>query len=100
MISLVAPRKRKDANRAMVSHDKGKVRIIEHRSKGRSGSFVKPTRPRASLPSSRTFSNLRRGSIKIFSIFRSAKGPYHCELYLLQANKFRLWNKPRCDNYR
>jgi hypothetical protein len=75
-MSLVATRKRKDANRVMASHDKGKVRIIERRSNARSGSFAKLTHSRASLPSSRTFSNFRRGSVKIFSIFRGGKGMY------------------------
>ncbi|KAF2640152.1 kinase-like protein [Massarina eburnea CBS 473.64] len=81
MISLVTIRKRKDISKPVASsHDKGKVRVVEGRSsnsnslrKSRSLAAKTP-QMRASLPSSRTFSNFRRGSIKIFSIFRSGKG--------------------------
>ncbi|KAF2676832.1 kinase-like protein [Lentithecium fluviatile CBS 122367] len=73
-MSLVATKKRKDAVPIRVSHDKDKVRIIERRSnERRSSSITKPPHSRASLPSSRTFSNFRRGSVRIFSIFRSGK---------------------------
>ncbi|KAF9733461.1 Serine/threonine-protein kinase cbk1 [Paraphaeosphaeria minitans] len=75
MVSLVATRKRKDVNNPiMTSQDKGKVRILERHESHLSGSSVKQAPVRASLPSSRTFNNLRRGSVKIFSIFRSGSG--------------------------
>ncbi|KAJ4303233.1 hypothetical protein N0V90_002126 [Kalmusia sp. IMI 367209] len=76
MVSLAATRKRKDAhNPTTTCHDKGKVRIVEHQGSRRSDSYNKPLPPRTILPSSRTFSNLRRGSFKLFSLFRSKDTP-------------------------
>ncbi|KAF2446007.1 kinase-like protein [Karstenula rhodostoma CBS 690.94] len=75
MVSLTVTRKRKDSNNPITtSQDKGKVRILERHGSYFSGSSAKPASNRASLPSSRTFSNLRRGSVKIFSIFRTGSG--------------------------
>jgi hypothetical protein len=75
MMSLVMARKRKDGHNPMTaSHDKGKVRIIE-RSVDPVQEFTnKFPRLRSSLPNTRAFSNIRRGSVKIFSVFRSGKG--------------------------
>lgn len=88
MISLVATRKRKDAhNPRTASHDKGKVRIIDRSSNGNAEPLVKAPHLRASLPSSRTFSNLRRGSFKIFSIFRGAKGMCHLWKHLRNSER-------------
>ena len=74
MMSLVATRKRKDAhNTITTSHDKGKVRLIEKSADGTQEFVNKFPRLRSSLPNTRAFSNIRRGSIKIFSVFRSGK---------------------------
>jgi hypothetical protein len=83
MVSLVATRKRKDIqNPITTSQDKGKVRILERHESHLSGSSTKPVQVRPNLPSSRTFSNLRRGSVKIFSIFRSGKSLFALGLHL------------------
>ncbi|KAI8938614.1 hypothetical protein NX059_004486 [Plenodomus lindquistii] len=69
MISLVATRKRKDINSPRLnSRDKGKVRVVE-----RSADGEKASRSRSGTPASRTLTNLRRGGIRIFSIFRNGK---------------------------
>jgi hypothetical protein len=74
MISLVPTRKRKDAhNPVELTRDKGKVRLIERSAGGLSSSATKNPQSRTSTPASRTFTSLRRGSIRIFSIFRNGK---------------------------
>jgi hypothetical protein len=74
MMALVHARKRKDAhNPRWPSHDKGKVRLIEHSGQDLLGASTKTTRARNSISASGAFTNLRKGSIKIFSIFRSGK---------------------------
>ncbi|KAF2878044.1 kinase-like domain-containing protein [Massariosphaeria phaeospora] len=71
MMSLVASRKRKDVhNQITTSNDKGKVRILE---KSIEVDPSKPARARSSLPNHRAFSNIRRGSIKILSVFKGGK---------------------------
>jgi hypothetical protein len=91
MVSLVATRKRKDIhNPITTSQDNGKVRIFEHHESNLSGSSTKPARVRPNFPSSRTLSNLRRGSVKIFSIFRSGKGLFAHRLHLLVLIFHRL----------
>ncbi|KAJ4375794.1 hypothetical protein N0V83_001071 [Neocucurbitaria cava] len=73
MMSLVPTRKRKDAhNPMMASRDKGKVRIIDRSTDGLLNMPAK-SHARSSRTASRTFSNLRRGSFKLFSIFRNGK---------------------------
>ncbi|RMZ66381.1 serine threonine- kinase cbk1 [Pyrenophora seminiperda CCB06] len=77
MMSLVPSRKRKDTHNALQqSREKGKVRVIERSaallSSMTSGSSRNP-HPRSSTPVGRTFSNLRRGNIRLFSIFRNDK---------------------------
>jgi hypothetical protein len=75
MMSLVATRKRKDArNQKAASHDKDKVRIIQKSDDGPHENVPKFTRLRSSLPNNRTLSGIRRGSVKIFSVFRGGKG--------------------------
>jgi hypothetical protein len=68
MMSLVAARKRKAA-----SQDKGKVRVIEKSSDGNPGAFAKFPRLKSNLPNPLAFSGIRRGSVKILSVFRSGK---------------------------
>ncbi|KAF1840323.1 uncharacterized protein K460DRAFT_297172 [Cucurbitaria berberidis CBS 394.84] len=73
MMSLVPTRKRRDIhNPALASRDKDKVRLIEKSTEHLLNASAKP-QVRTSLPASRTFKTLRRGSIKIFSIFRNGK---------------------------
>ncbi|KAF2478298.1 kinase-like protein [Lindgomyces ingoldianus] len=82
MMSLVASRKRKDAhNPRMMSHDKGKVRIIERSADGTRETLTRFPRLRSSLPNNRAFSNLRLGSVRILSVFRSGKDitPFHSQ---------------------
>lgn len=68
-MSLVPARKRKDIhNPLLTSRDKGKIRVVE-----RSADGAKPSHSRNGTPASRTLTNLRRGSIRIFSIFRNGK---------------------------
>ncbi|KAH7064482.1 hypothetical protein BKA63DRAFT_572381 [Paraphoma chrysanthemicola] len=75
-MALVHARKRKDAhNPRWASRDKGKVRLIEHSGQELLGASAKTTQARNSISASGTFTNLRNGSIKIFSIFRSGKSP-------------------------
>ncbi|ORY15965.1 hypothetical protein BCR34DRAFT_464844, partial [Clohesyomyces aquaticus] len=72
MMSLVAARKRKDIhNPRVTSHDKGKVRIIEHSADATADTLTRFPRLRSNIQSSRALSNIRRGSFKIFSVFRS-----------------------------
>ena len=78
MISLVGTRKRKDGQ--IPSSDK--VRIIEQSGEQAETPSQKTDtsnrfpRLRTSLPSNRAFSGIRRGSVKIFSVFRSGKGTW------------------------
>ncbi|KAF2195667.1 kinase-like protein [Zopfia rhizophila CBS 207.26] len=58
----------------MTSRDKGKVRIIEQSADGANESLARFRHLRSSLPNSRTFSSIRRGSVKLFSVFRGSKG--------------------------
>ena len=77
MLSLVPARKRKEAHNAIqLSRDKGKVRVIERSAEGYSSGSTKNLQGRNSTPASRTFTTLRRGSIRIFSIFRNGKSCY------------------------
>lgn len=73
MPNLVPTRKRKDAhNPLLLLQDKDKVRLVE-----RSECEIESTKSpqlRGEAPVSRAFNNLRRGGIRIFSIFRNAKG--------------------------
>ena len=74
-MSLVAARKRKDAhNPQLTSRDKGKIRVVE-RSADRIGP-AKLSRGRDGTPASRTLTNLRRGSIRILSMFRNGKSVF------------------------
>ncbi|KAF2711277.1 kinase-like protein [Pleomassaria siparia CBS 279.74] len=76
MMSLVSARKRKDAHNAVTtSCDKGKVRIIEQAIGAVQEPKDKVPRLRSSIPNTKAFNNIRRGSVKIFSVFRSGKGP-------------------------
>lgn len=77
MMSFVANRKRKDDhNMTMTSPDKGKVRILEETLDGTHQALSRFPRFRSSLPNTRTFSNIRRGSFRIFSVFRGGKGKH------------------------
>ncbi|KAF1939844.1 hypothetical protein EJ02DRAFT_244232 [Clathrospora elynae] len=73
MMSLVPPRKRKDANALLLTRDKARVRIIGPSADRHSSGSTKTPHGRANNPASRTFTNLRRGSLRIFSIFRNGK---------------------------
>ncbi|KAF1919260.1 hypothetical protein BDU57DRAFT_135267 [Ampelomyces quisqualis] len=76
MMALVNTRKRKDtAGQRGASRDKDKIRIVEHSGHELCGSSPRPLRPCSSGPAGRTFTNFRRGSIKIFSFFRGGKSP-------------------------
>jgi hypothetical protein len=68
MMSLVTTRKRKDIDYAKSSStEKSKVRLIEHSNDGLLDGAGKQQRVRA-------FNNIRRGGVKIMSMFRSTKG--------------------------
>ncbi|KAL6711680.1 hypothetical protein ACN47E_004614 [Coniothyrium glycines] len=72
MIAMVPARKRKDPHKPQASpNDKGKVRLVEH--SGCDTDSVKPARIRNDVPASRALDNLRRGGIRILSIFRNGK---------------------------
>ncbi|KAF2124156.1 kinase-like protein [Dothidotthia symphoricarpi CBS 119687] len=73
MMSLVTTRKRKSIEKPLLdSHEKSTVRIIERSADGHGDD--KLPRARSTTPGSRTFTSFRRGSVKIFSIFRGGKG--------------------------
>ncbi|EAT82727.2 hypothetical protein SNOG_09462 [Parastagonospora nodorum SN15] len=74
MMSLVPTRKRKDAhNQRWASRSKEKVRVVEHSGQDLLGNSSKPVQPRTSTPARRTFINIRKSSIRIFSLFRGGK---------------------------
>jgi hypothetical protein len=74
MLSLVPNRKRKDtANVRWTTRDKDKVRVVDLSGQDLLNSTVALNRPRSSTPASRTFTNLRKGSSKFFSLFRAGK---------------------------
>ncbi|KAH3958497.1 hypothetical protein HBH98_076630 [Parastagonospora nodorum] len=76
MMSLVPTRKRKDAhNQRWASRSKEKVRVVEHSGQDLLGNSSKPVQPRTSTPARRTFINIRKSSIRIFSLFRGGKSP-------------------------
>jgi hypothetical protein len=67
MISLVTTRKRKDVDCAKSSsNEKSKVRLIEHSDDGHVNT--------GKLQRVRAFNNIRRGGVKIMSMFRNTKG--------------------------
>lgn len=81
MMSLVTTRKRRDVDCAKTSsNEKSKVRLIEASNDGLfDGASGKPQR------GVRTMNNIRRGGVKIMSMFRSTKGaspPTHTTLLL------------------
>jgi hypothetical protein len=72
-INMITARKRKDArNPRWASRDKDKIRVIEHSRQEMLHSTTKQVQPRTT-PAGRTFTNIRKGSIKIFSLFRGVK---------------------------
>ncbi|OAL43979.1 hypothetical protein IQ07DRAFT_481246, partial [Pyrenochaeta sp. DS3sAY3a] len=72
-MSLVSTRKRKETQNPLSTiRDKGKVRVIEKSADGLLGTAGKP-HGQSNFPASRTFNNLRRGSFKLFSIFRAGR---------------------------
>lgn len=74
-MSFVATRKRKDAhNTRPPSPEKGKVRVVEKSGDDHHDAFAKFPRLKPSLPNSRGLAGFRRGSVKIFSVFRTGKG--------------------------
>ncbi|EUC48132.1 hypothetical protein COCMIDRAFT_88016 [Bipolaris oryzae ATCC 44560] len=74
MMSLVPTRKRKEVhNPGQEAQDKGKVRLVERSAEARPVATAKRPYPRNTTPAGRTFTTLRRGSIRIFSIFRNGK---------------------------
>jgi hypothetical protein len=86
MMSLVSTRKRKEANNPLLlARDKGKVRVIERSAEVPSSESAKAARGRNTTPASRTLSTLRRGSIRIFSIFRNGKSTSSTTLARLLA---------------
>ena len=86
MMSLVTTRKRKEVNNPRsITRNKGKIRVIERSAAG--SSSTKLPRVRNATPASRTFSNLRRGSIRIFSIFRNGKSVQHLDALRKQLLK-------------
>lgn len=95
-MSLVPARKRKDVhNLIQPSRDKGKVRVIERSAEGYSSRSTTNLQGRNSTPASRTFTTLRRGSIKIFSIFRNGKSMSHMSvLYVLASTNGSLASAP------
>jgi hypothetical protein len=70
-MSLVTLRKRKDVK--SISLDSNKIRVIEWPVNPVVDAPPKPPSVRIAPPANRTFNNIRRGSVKIFSLFRSAK---------------------------
>ncbi|RAR03972.1 serine/threonine-protein kinase cbk1 [Stemphylium lycopersici] len=73
-MSLVPTRKRKDIHHPVqLAREKGKVRVIERSAAVHSSASAKNPPARISTPAGRTLTSLRRGSIKIFSIFRNGK---------------------------
>ncbi|KAJ4314999.1 hypothetical protein N0V94_006165 [Neodidymelliopsis sp. IMI 364377] len=67
MISLVTTRKRKDVDYAKSnSNEKSKVRLIEHSDDGHVNT--------GKMQRVRAFNNIRRGGVKIMSMFRNTKG--------------------------
>ncbi|KAF2821592.1 kinase-like protein [Ophiobolus disseminans] len=76
MMALVPTRKRKDIrNPRWASRDKSKVRLIEHSGHELLSCSTKPVPARVSSSAGRTLSNIRKGSFRIFSIFRNGKSP-------------------------
>lgn len=77
MPNLVPSRKRKGAhNPPTLPHDTGKVRLVEYSERSLSSNLVKPSQAREDLLANRALNNLRRGGIRIFSIFRNGKGTW------------------------
>jgi serine/threonine protein kinase len=75
MMSLVPTRKRKDTpNRKWASRDKDKIRVAEHSGQELLSNTAKANQTRIATPAGRTFTNFRKGSIKIFSLLRGGKG--------------------------
>lgn len=75
MVSLVTTRKRKGIEKPLLaSQDKGKVRVVEQSAERHNADKV--PHARTTTPASRTLTNFRRGSVKIFSIFRGGKGMF------------------------
>ncbi|KAJ5025990.1 serine threonine-protein kinase cbk1 [Bipolaris maydis] len=73
-MSLVPTRKRKDVhNPGQEAQDKGKVRLVERSVDAHPVATAKRPHARNTTPAGRTFTTLRRGSIRIFSIFRNGK---------------------------
>lgn len=84
MISFGPTRKRKDVHNPLsTSRDKTKVRVMEQSTERLLNTSAKP-HVRPSLPATRTFNTFRRGSLKIFSIFRNAKRLPHAWLTSLE----------------
>ena len=82
MMSLVTTKKRKDVECVKSSsNDKSKVRLIEHSNDGMLDSTGKPQR------GVRTLNNIRRGGVKIMSMFRSTKGVF------LPTHLAFMWSK-------
>lgn len=74
MISFGPVRKRKDVhNPVQEAHDKGKVRVVERSTEAQPVAATNSRHARNNTPASRKFTSLRRGSIKLFSIFRNGK---------------------------
>jgi hypothetical protein len=70
---MIAARKRKDAHMPRwPSRDKEKIRVIDHTTQELLNGTSKHVQPRTT-PTSRTFTNIRKNSIKIFSLFRGGK---------------------------
>jgi hypothetical protein len=75
-IAMIAARKRKDAhNPRWTSRDKEKIRVIEDSTQELLNHTAKQGQPRTT-PAGRTFTNIRKGSIKIFSLFRGGKSEF------------------------
>jgi hypothetical protein len=73
MMSLVPARRKGTHNAVQPARNKGKVRVVERSGEEHSSGSAKNPPGRNSTPASRKLTTLRRGSIKILSMFRTAK---------------------------
>ncbi|KAL5117417.1 hypothetical protein ACEQ8H_004733 [Pleosporales sp. CAS-2024a] len=76
MLSLVPARKRRDThNPRCASRSKDKVRVVEHSRQESIHAASKSVQSRSGNSASRTLTNLRKNSIRIFSLLRGGKSP-------------------------
>lgn len=96
-MSLVPTRKRKDFhNPGQEAQDKGKVRVVERSVEAHPVATAKRPHARNTTPAGRTFTTLRRGSIRIFSIFRNGKSKclgYRVLVVIKSDSTIRLYSE-------